>query len=106
MTGTGANPSRSGVVYGVVWGFARLESGEPVEDGGVIPDPVSPPEGGLEEILHMTGQDGSFRLALPPQTYTIGVYAESASGASLHGEVTGVVITAGQETRADIVVTV
>jgi hypothetical protein len=60
---------------------------------------------GIEEMGYLTQQDGSYRLSLPAETYTIQVFADSPSGARLYGEVTGVVVTAGQETRADIVVT-
>jgi hypothetical protein len=96
--------NRSGEVYGDVRGSAHLESGQPVANGGVVPVPVSPPEVGIEEMGYLTQRDGSYRLLLPAETYTIQVFADSPSGTPLYGEVTGVVVTAGQETRADIVV--
>lgn len=52
---------------------------------------------------YQTQQDGSY-LLLPTETYTIRVFADSASGTPLYGEVTGVVVMAGEETLADIVV--
>jgi hypothetical protein len=60
---------------------------------------------GIEEMGYLTQHDGSYRLLLPAETYTIQVFADSPSGTPLFGEVTGVVVTAGKETRADIVVT-
>jgi hypothetical protein len=102
MTGTGADPMEEG--YGEVLGFARLKSGEPVAEGSVEPLPGSPV--GLRDICWLTRQDGSYLLPLPAQTYTIQVFADSPSGSPLFGEVTGVLVTAGQQTRApDIVVT-
>jgi hypothetical protein len=105
MTGTPADPSRSEEVLGDVRGRARLESGDPVANGRLVLVPESAPGEGSEEIGYLTRLDGSFRLSLPAETYTIQVFADSPSGVPLYGEVTGVVVTAGEETPADILVT-
>lgn len=105
MTGTPADPGRPEQVLGDVHGWARLESGDPVANARLVPVPASASAEGIEEIGYLTRQDGSFRLSLPAETYTIAVFADSSSGVPLYGEAAGVVITAGQETRADILVT-
>ena len=105
MTGTPTDPSRSAEVLGDVHGRARLESGDPVANGRLVPVPESASAASIEEIGYLTKLDGSFRLSLPAENYTIRVFADSPSGAPLYGEVTGVVVTAGQDTRADILVT-
>jgi hypothetical protein len=105
MAGTPADPGWSEEVLGDVHGWARLESGDPVANGRLVPVPQSAPAVSIEEIGYLTKLDGFFRLSLPAETYTIRVFADSPSGAPLYGEVTGVVITAGQETLADILVT-
>jgi hypothetical protein len=98
-------PTPSGSPYGVVTGFVRTAARRPIDHCGLLPYPVSPLAGRLTEKLYLTSSDGSYRLPLPAGAYTIKVQPDSPSGGSLFGEVTDVVVTAGQETRADIVVT-
>jgi hypothetical protein len=98
-------PDPSGSPYGVVTGFVRTGAGQPLGHCGLLPYPVSPLAASLKEKLYLTNSDGSYRLPLPAGAYTIRVQPDSPSGGSLFGEVTGVVVTAGQETQADIVVT-
>ena len=103
MPGTGT-PRLPGT-HGVVTGFVRTGAGQPVAGCGLLPRAVSPIAAALKEILHLTSSDGSYQLALPAGTYTIGALTDSPSGGSLSGEVTDVIVTAGRQTRADITVT-
>jgi hypothetical protein len=104
MSSAGATPP-SGRVYGVVKGFVRSASGQPVAECGLLPRPTSPIAARLKEKMLTTNSDGSYRLHLPLGTYTIGALTDSPSGGSLYGEVTDVVVTADHETLASIVVT-
>jgi hypothetical protein len=91
---------------GLVTGFVRTDTGEPVARTGLLPYPTSSIAASLKEKVWLTRDDGSYRLPLPAGTYTIRVISTSASGESMFGEVTGVVVTAHQETPAvDIVLT-
>jgi hypothetical protein len=98
-------PTPSGSPYGVVTGFVRTAAGQPMDHCGLLPYPVSPLAGRLTEKLYLTNSDGSYRLPLPAGAYTIRAQPDSPSGGSLFGEVADVVVTVGQETHADIVVT-
>jgi hypothetical protein len=93
-----------GPVRGIVSGMVRRPSGQPVPRGHLEPVWITPPAGRVSEIGRLTSPDGTYRFGLPAATYTIKVYATASDGTSLYGEATEVIVTAGQETRADIVV--
>jgi hypothetical protein len=88
----------------MVSGVARFVSGQPAADIGVWGEPITLPAAGIPDILHLTNADGSYRLALPPATYTIKVHGTSPSGTDLYGEAAGVVVSSGCDVIADVTV--
>jgi hypothetical protein len=103
MTGTRAD-SGSAAADGTVSGVVRHQSGQPMPEARLLRVAMPPASVRLPEVAFLTSADGSYRLWLPSATYTIHVYAEAPDDTPLYGEATGVVVTAGQDTRADIVV--
>jgi len=96
---------------GLVKGIVRSPSGQPVPGCSVGPYPTAFPDhggsatAGAPAIVGKTGADGSYRLGLPPSTYTIKAYGCTASDVPLSGEATGVVVTVGHTVIVDITVT-
>jgi hypothetical protein len=91
--------------WSVVRGTVRTASGEPAGDCSIWGEPTTLPAEPLPDIAFRTGPDGSYRLPLPPATYTIKVNGLSPSGKSLTGEVAGVVVSACSDITVDITVT-
>jgi hypothetical protein len=90
--------------WGLVRGTARLVSGQPAAECGVISEATTLPAAGVPDVLPLVSADGSYVVELPAGIYTIKVSGTSGSGTDLYGEVTGVVVTSGSEVRADVTV--
>ncbi|TQN27617.1 hypothetical protein FHX37_4341 [Haloactinospora alba] len=52
----------------------------------------------------LTGADGRYHWPLPPATYTLTAHCPEDGSGGGTGEVTGVVVTDGRESTADITV--
>lgn len=89
----------------MVTGIVRTASDEPVDDCNVAPRPTTNPAEGLPEIAWYTNAEGRYEFGLPLGTYTLLARGQTASGASLYGEVPDVVVTAGRTVVVDITVT-
>lgn len=90
-----------GQADGQVVGVVRFETG-PLAGCGVHPNPTSPPYPALPEIEYLTNADGSYRLILPPATYTLTAYGQSSDGTPVRGHVDGIVVRAGRTVVVDI----
>jgi hypothetical protein len=91
--------------YGLVHGIVRFASGQPAGGCGMVPEPTTLPAAGLQEILHLSSADGSYRLALPAATYTIKAFGTSPAGNPVRGESSGIVVAGGSDVAVDITVT-
>jgi Carboxypeptidase regulatory-like domain len=90
---------------GSVSGVVRRQSGQPVPEARLQRVAMPPASFRLPEVAYETMTDGSYWIGVPPATYLIQAYAEAEDDSPLYGEATEVVVTAGQDTRADIVLT-
>jgi hypothetical protein len=91
--------------WGTVRGTVRTMDGQQPNECLIWQDPTTPPADGIPDILNATGADGTYDLYLPAATYTIKARSQTSSGATLSGEVVGVVVTGGADVTVDITVT-
>jgi hypothetical protein len=101
------NPHR-----GLISGTVRYPSGQSAGGFGIYgeltafpPPPHDPLAGGNPDILRRTRVDGSYKLDLPPATYTIKSHGTSPAGKDAWGEVAGIVVVAGSNLTVDVTVT-